>query len=329
MKLTRYQNRTEWFTTTMLSAFILLALTRVSLSDDIRASIQSLGDHPSWNAKARLEKFPPEVVVPAIVESLQNDAAYLKEPTRSFAYSVLFNSGAAQFPEGLDQVLVGLSDPTLSIQLNCAYALTLTPSDDQPRIVSVIINRLKLAETSPKVKQALLHPLTKYEGASKVALPIIQEIFEDAAVPLNLRSTAAQALISIGGAKTALPIFRLPRYRSSKHVFDAITRYGVETDGMSNTDATLRKEFREIAREGVAHDDVGVRRSALRSLFALYGNNVYTKTQSEFILNPILAEIMRQMVQNDPDASMRKDAADLLQHTSDILRAKNGEQGQR
>ncbi len=159
MKRNRYQITTTLLITIVLGVIAPLGLAEQGPSDDIQAAVRSMGERPSWHAKAHLEKFSPEVTVPAIVAALQRDPAYRETPTRSLAYMVLFNIGAARFSEGLDQLISCLFEP--QVPLECVRALALAPPENHGQVVQALGKILNNMQSPRSLIQEALQTLTR------------------------------------------------------------------------------------------------------------------------------------------------------------------------
>lgn len=318
----------------------LFATENDKLDREIEAAIRMLGERPSWSSKATLEQFQPEDVVPVLVFAINNNPAYREGASRSLAYSVLLSLGAARLPEGLEQFIIGLQEPKVSIE--CARALVNTSIKNRLRVVDALEKVLVDEKSERNLLFESLQTLTKLLRTDLVTskqklsdrkphpaislLKRIEHIFATGGDDVSLRWAAAYAMMTIGGIEKTLPHFHATIDKPGrKAILFALNRHGTETKGTFAVNFKLRTELRGIVIDALQSEELDLRKTALESILGVFGDEIYVELPEGFDINPILLHLLETTADNEENPELRNNLFDIINHLPQTLLWKNAQ----
>lgn len=314
----------------------LFAIDNDNPAAEIKAAILLMGEQPSWSSKAKIEQFSPEMIVPELVFAIRNHPAYREGVARSFAYTALLNLGAARFPEGLEQMMIGLSEPNVGVE--CARALVNAPTDKHLLVAESLGKILEDEKSSRNLLYESMQTLTKlpYEKVSgqkpsdktphpaKSLLKPIEHIFASGGDDVSLRWASVHAMMTIGGVDKTLPLFHVTiDGPGKKAILLALNRYGAETKGSFNVNLKLRTEIRGIVISILMNDVLELRKIALESILGIFGDEIYVDSPEGFEINPMLLNVLDNAASNELNSDLRKKILDIINYLPQALSAKN------
>jgi len=282
-------------------------------SVQVRQNVLALAEpREALRAQEELIQLPDDDVIPAVVAVLKTDARFQEGTPRELAYHVLSNHECARYAECRAALIVGLMDRSSSIQRNSAYALVLTPIDAQEEAMVTILKVLRNKETPLDVKKAILRPLVKFGTQAESAFDPVAELFQTASATESVRADAAHAMLMIGGFERAFKELHSDSLLKDRAVLWALRTFAAETKGSLSTTPERRIETRRIVTEALEADRSEMRRAALETLIAVYGDAISIEVGGVLVLNPELQRALTKVMESDPDPSLRNDAGEFL-----------------
>jgi len=276
----------------------------------------------SYEAQVRAQEWllaqPPEMVVPAVLRALAENPGFQRPGARVVAYRILTGLRAAQDAETVKRIISDVNAPDPAVQAACISALALASSDEGARVATALIPLLSDAKADPYVKQKALETLARVGRSATDALPIVESLFQDESADEQIRWAAAWAMMSVGGLPYAIEQFQHLDATGLKVVLWALPRHIVEHgDRKRYVDDPKFEEARNravaIVHEGLASENLDIRKGAFEALLPVYGPRVVTVVDGRAAWNPRVEEALRHMAATEPDEGLRSRAEGVLE----------------
>lgn len=314
----------------------VFAIENDPTATEIKAAIDLMGKQPSWSSKAKIEQFIPEVIVPELVFAIRNHPAYREGVARSFAYTALLNLGAARFPVGLEQMMIGLSEQNVGVE--CARALVIASKDKHALVVESLGKILEDEKSSRNLLYESVQTLSRLQHSKVNRLKNkvdsqhpanqlfqrIEHIFTSSGSDVSLRWVSAHAMMTIGGVEKSLPILHATNdIPGKKAVLHALKRYGAETKGSFDVDPIIRTEIRGIVIDILLNDEIELRKLALEAILGIYGDEIYIESSEGFDINPALLSKLENAASKEQNSSLKKNIIEIINYLPQTLSTKN------
>ncbi len=296
----------------LLVATALLATSSSSVlaQATLEEAVQSLATGDRAGAqRALLEDFPAGDVVAALANAVKKNPHFQSEHVRYLAYKTLVDRQAAQWPSGPSQLVAGLSDSVLPIQLLSARGLLLTPDDLQPSVAQALGECLSDPAVSPGLKSAVLNTLASFASNAIATCDAIRVVIADSASDKSLYWPAADAFLAIKGADGAWGELQQLTLSNDAQigVLQALHKFGAGKSWISTSDAT-RSAVRDFVWEQLTSEQTEIRLAAmdaLRTIFAV----VVTGPVGTLQINPVVDTKLNELAIDD-ESEVREKAAE-------------------
>lgn len=194
-------------TWSVLALFLAGCLNVEACAQTVEEAIEHLASsRTSLQGRAELRALDRFEVIPALVLALRENDAFKDYGMRNMVYQMLRDMDAQQSIAGLDQIIVGLSDPpgthfSLLMLLHVEEEHNGRVARAVTEFVSKSVSRLSTDTSRANLSELALglRVLVKVGDSSKNSLPYLYELSRDTKMRPALRQNAARAALYIGG----------------------------------------------------------------------------------------------------------------------------------
>jgi hypothetical protein len=248
-----------------------------------------------------------EYVVPKLVDAIDYNVQLQQPDTRRLAFIVL--AAKQEWPNGRTYDL--LADGLLDYRVEdvCKLAFVKAPAAQHSLAAAALANRLEHWYTDQgRVAAVALEILGGYQADAIAVSGMVERVFLTPSIQFaENREKAALALAQIGGLPMVVDKYRHMDTVQYKGALAGLAWLGQLSPSPYAKDSVRAQQARMILLDGLAVPSTGVVHTALKTLPAVYGESLYSRSGDVKTLNPEVKSGLISGSEKQTDPVLRND----------------------